>query len=217
MVINWQKNHIQNSNTPIQIIFHQDELDESLNENSFEIYVCVHGDYDSTALSNHSDESKATIIDIVTVSDRLNSDFLPVAYNISNIHMYCCGDQAKNKEMAQQLQSNLLRYPPQINYYGGCLYAPDSKGKQWSLLNNRLVPVRSVIQYLYAPGSDETDDEITAKTPIKAIKSIEQWLLDCRKNKRNNFFYRNRNNREHVLQDHRNNVQEDICSDKRCN
>ncbi|WP_126337645.1 hypothetical protein [Legionella spiritensis] len=217
MVINWQKNHIQNSNTPIQIIFHQEELDESLNENSFEIYVCVHGDYNSTALSNHSDESKATIIDIVTVSDRLNSDFLPVAYNISNIHMYCCGDQAKNKELARQLQSNLLRLPPQINYYDGCLYAPDSNGKQWSLLNNRLVPVHSVIQYLYTLGSDDIDDEITPQTPGRAIKSIEQWLLDCQKNKRNDFFSRNRNNRRLVLQNHRNNVQDDVRSDKLCN
>nr|UVT38025.1 hypothetical protein cemce18_00021 [uncultured bacterium] len=70
------------------------------------------------------------------LAERFNSDFLIVAHKICKVHVYCCGSQAKNENIATCFQN--LWYGKEnskVCYYQGALSAPDIYGTLWSEAN----------------------------------------------------------------------------------
>lgn len=196
----WKDNHLKNYDSPIKIVYFNEDIGDALEDVQFEVYICAHG-FDDLAfmfVGNHTDYSKADFIDIQTLADRFNHDFLYYSTQIISTHLYSCGSYQKNKSIAEQFQSKVLRTKGTINYYHGSITTADAFGKQWSLGGDKPVPVADTIRKIYIPSvSLELDEK--KRESIKLIPTYEEFL----EKKRNQFFSNSNANRFKRIQERR--------------
>ncbi len=154
----WKQNHKENSNIPIVIIYHQDIFKYKDIDDKSEIYICVHGnDLENLTVGNHSSLERSDLISIKTVSERLDHDFLYISHKIADIHLYCCGNQRKNHNLAKILQAHLSRPENStIHFYKGTLTVPDRNGTKWSVEGDSKIPIQNTEQRV---------DILTPKSP----------------------------------------------------
>jgi len=134
LVCQWQVNHKKHYVETILVIYKGDEFDQDLIESLSSVYICAHG-YDSRplAVGNHRIIEQAQCLNMVNLAERFNNDFLLVAHCIPYIHLYCCGNQEKNRALALSFKSNLLRPNANILFYKGMITIPDERGQRMEL------------------------------------------------------------------------------------
>ena len=177
----WQENHSVNSAVKIKIIYHNDNYEDEEIDPLSEIYVLGHGlEYDAEFIANSYDASKAWYMDVGALSERFNEDFALILHKISQIHLYCCGDQNKNKQLAQNFQGLMVRNEfSEINYYAGIINLPDKRGQKWTYLQGWQIPVESTKQTL-------NKFECTLEQTKNHFRSVEATalLIDLKKTQR---------------------------------
>lgn len=165
LVDQWKINYSSTSNGAIHIIYHGDDFDFESDENSSvdesQIYICAHGLPDNypMAVGNHIDLSKSDILSIEEVTNRFNQDFLPVSHQVSVIHLYCCGNASRNKEMATLFRKDLLREEMPVYCYSGSVSIPDMQGTLWSFSGAVATPVHNTVNVLSAPNISLEDEK----------------------------------------------------------
>ncbi|KTD49165.1 hypothetical protein [Legionella quateirensis] len=196
----WKENHLKNYNSPIQIMYFNEDAGKALRNVTFEVFICIHGSEDPSFMffGNHVDYSKADFIDIQTVADRFNQDFLYYSSQIISTHLYCCGNHQKNKSIADQFQAKVLGTTGTIKYYDGSITALDEQGKQWSYRGSKPVPVVDTVRTIFAPNIS-LNFEINKRKSVKHLPTYEDRL----EQRRNQFFSYSKANRFKTLQKRR--------------
>lgn len=154
----WKNEQNKLSNESVHIIYHGDDFDfEATTALPSEIYICAHGFSDNFPLivGNNVELAKTAYLNIGTVADRFNQDFGAVFHQISEIHLYCCGSQNKNKKMAEEFRIDLLRKEISIHSYAGSISTPDSNGIRWSFSSTLVTPVKNTESVLSKQESRE--------------------------------------------------------------
>ena len=202
LVEHWKTNHSRQSKQAIHIIYHGDDFDLMDDDDKTEIYVCAHGfsDQYSELVGNYSAILKADLISIQTLANRFNHDFLSIASQISAIHLYCCGSQKKNMEIARQFRANLLRPELPIHSYSGRLTIADLNGTRWSFTEAKATPVETTAHILYP--LEKCLDEPTHRMPIKESTKEKSFARDKEK-KRDDFFAHQKKARHLVIESRR--------------
>ncbi|WP_173238133.1 hypothetical protein [Legionella antarctica] len=196
-VESWKHEQSKLSDNGIHIIYHGDDVDFDVERISPSvIYICAHGFSDDHPLvvGNNVDFTKTEFLDIQRVSHRFNQDFGWVFNQIEAIHLYCCGSQSKNKKMAEELLTGLMRKDISIHSYAGHVTTPDSNGIRWSFSINQKVPVQDTESILLKQDTCE----IPSRVGIKA-ETIERFLEEAKERRRYNFFARGKAARQEEL------------------
>lgn len=202
----WQENHNHTSTLPLRIIYHNDNYDQGVVKSPSSIYICAHGYHNSILhVGNNSEFAEATRLDMATLGERFNNDFVPIAHKITLIHLYCCGDEKKNKTMAHLFKHYLLRPDCTIMFYNGALTIADAEGKQWSLGADKKTPVENSASFLFS-GHDGDSEQSSERLSIKEQDKYE-WRQNARLQRQQTFFARQKSRRTEfhsTLRDHYN-------------
>jgi hypothetical protein len=160
----WQENHLRASGESLIVLYQKDEYDQDLILPGSSLYICAHG-YDSPFLEigNKVRRDEAVRINISTLASRITDDFLPIAYQLSQIHLYCCGSKSKNLSMSQHLQANLLRSECVIVSYSGTITPADIKGRMWSWREGSTVPVERTAIRIFPTPCEESDRRVSLR------------------------------------------------------
>lgn len=197
-LVNWWK-HNQNTklSAPLLIIYHKDKINYDAIGEISNLYICAHGYSDDSplGLGNYSCLATAELLKIPEVADHFNQDFVPIAYKIMAIHLYCCGSQKKNKQITELFRQNMLRPECPLYYYNGILTIADLNGTQWSFGVGKPIPVESVLAKLFYV---EPENLCPERKSIKQ-ETFESGLEQARIDRRNRFFDRQKNDREERL------------------
>ncbi|KTD30602.1 hypothetical protein [Legionella israelensis] len=199
MAEQWKKNLKTNFNESIQILCYQEEFDEgSLQE--LQIYILGHGFTDSPDLriTNISNVSSplCKIIDPETVASRFQEDFMIVNSQIKTVHLYVCGTESKNKQLAETFQKYLCRQDfPSIHFYSGSVSIPDDHGNAWSFSNGNPSPLFTKANLIRKTLTTETHDHEDHKKPVKQKLTTE----DFRKKNLHRFWKINKENRAKAI------------------
>lgn len=196
----WKKNHIKHFDSPIEIIYFDEEINPKLEKHKLDVYICAHGNDDLSFMfvGNNSNKSAADFISIHKLADRFNQDFLYLTPGIKSIHLYCCGSYQKNREMAKQLHDAMLRPLTAINFYNGTITAVDESGKQWSFGGSKSVPVRDALSQFFSPDCF-VEQDIFRRKSVKSLPQYEDYL----ELRRNAFFSRIKEKRWELIKENR--------------
>lgn len=195
MVQLWQENHLKNFSMPIKIIFFGDDFDLEPDIRDAEIYICAHGGVPSFLyLGNNSEEPKGELIDIDTLANRYNHDFLYYAPRISKVHLYCCGGIDENYTMANRLNTLLLGSKKPIIFYSGSLSIADEQGNQWSFGKSKPVLASKKAKMIYCPEA-ALSDEVPRRKWVKELPSYEGYL----EQRCNYFFMKAKHRRAEII------------------
>ncbi|MBL7481836.1 RNA-binding protein [Legionella bononiensis] len=203
----WKENHLKNYNSPIKIVYFNEHAGIAPEDVTFEVFICAHGcdEINFMFVGNHVDFSKADFIDIQTVAERFNHDFLYYSTQIISTHLYCCGNYQKNKSIAEQFQANVLGTVGIINYYNGSITTVDEQGKQWSLGGSKPVPVAETARKIFVPYIS-LEHEMNKRKSIKHRPTYEE----CLEQRRNKFFANCKKNRFKAIQERRHGSNESV-------
>lgn len=175
MVQLWKNRQIHAQQEAINIIYYKDDFDIDAIPPNSAVYVTAHGHKkDPTILANASTTS-AICIKTAVAAKRFSSDFLAIMDKITNIHMYCCGNEKKNHELAKIFQQNLLRSEySHINFYKGCIRAPDANGITWAPKRNKFVAItpKQILPIADMTQINQNDDDFH-RDPVKSATKQE--------------------------------------------
>ncbi|KTD77149.1 hypothetical protein [Legionella waltersii] len=166
----WKKNHLQNRDEPLFIMYFEDEVNFDVITEKLEIYICAHGaskDENFMLLGNKADFSNADFIDMSTLADRFNHDLAYVSAQISAIHLYCCGSQKKNEQMSIFFQHGMILYDGPIKFYGGNLTPADNNGRLWSIGLSDPKPVWATMQIIRQSNNPVDESLMPERSAIK--------------------------------------------------
>lgn len=211
LVCRWKDNHPHPATQPLTIIYHNDDYEQEDISYGTSIYICAHGfDEHKLKVGNNRDPQKASYVDAARLAGRFNQDFIPIAYKLSAVHLYCCGSATKNAYLAQQFKENLLRPVRAVVFYNGMLSIPDQFGNRWSFGQNKPVPVDFTADFSFYDTSEE-DVPATRRRSIKDL-DLDDWLEEGRINRQHTFFARIKTARAEVLAKKRRQSEENIES-----
>ncbi|KTC94518.1 hypothetical protein [Legionella erythra] len=193
----WVKNHTQNFGQTIQVIFYQDEINYDAIPPDASIFLCAHGSSGAELkLYNNSNLDLSDDISIEEAARRLSHEFVFIHHKIQNIHLYCCGSQEKNSQMAKLIKDYLPHLQENhIHYYRGSLTSPNESGQLFSIVDAYYLPAEQV-RFTVPPSKQQAQDEDDSTSCSK----FHQYYLskhfpynDCFKakrqeQKRHNFF-----------------------------
>ncbi len=197
-VESWKKEQNKLSIDSVHIIYHGDDVDfDAEPVLPSEIYICAHGFSDSYpfVVGNNGDITKTDFINIQIVADRFNQDFGSVFHQIDAIHLYCCGSQGKNQQMAELLRMGLMRNDISIHSYDGAITTPDSNGVRWSFSSNQTIPVHRTESVLFKQDNSEMPScRVGIKTEV-----IQRFLEEAKETRRYDFFARGKAARQEEI------------------
>jgi hypothetical protein len=160
----WQENHLRVSCESLIVLYQKDEYEQDLILPGSSLYICAHG-YDSPLLEigNNVQHDEALRINISTLASRITDDFLPIAYQLSHIHLYCCGSKSKNLNMSHRLQEDLLRSECVIVSYSGSITPADIKGRMWSWWEGTAIPVEHTAMRVFPTSNEESERRVSLR------------------------------------------------------
>lgn len=157
----WVKNHTQNFGNTIQVIFYQDEIDYDAIPPYASIYLCAHGSSDAELkLYNNRNLAISNSISIEETARRLSNEFVFIHYKIQDIHLYCCGSQEKNYQLAKLIQGNLPDIQEnRIHYYRGSLMSANQSGQLFSMIDTNFLPAEQAKFTLPSIKTQDKDEQ----------------------------------------------------------
>ena len=183
----WQTNYKKAINNCIRIIYHQDEIDYDDIGRRSELYICAHGYSEWSFVGNNVDVFKADVLSPQKLAERFNQDIVPIADKIQALHLYCCGSENKNMNIATELMHNILLAESPLYFYSGLLWGADDKGKLWSMDLGRRVPVEDTAVELSFCFPESDEQTKSYRIPCKQ-QHLEKWYEKMRNNRRFAFF-----------------------------
>ena len=177
----WKINYFNATSQPINIVYFNDDFDLKMLETIVSVYICAHGSHSNELIMlNHCNSSLAQTINIETVANRFNYDFLSMHNKIQYIHIYCCGSQEKNQAIAKIFSNNLILFSCPVISYSGSLFNANKHGELLTFHQGKFMPVKNTATMNYTENDWTLKDNSGIYSWSERLKIRHQDLQENR-------------------------------------